>query len=427
MRQYVFIAFLLAVASQALAVPFNVTQAGVASNSQYSVTDLLQVPDRAYPGDQASIRFLLGTTVQAGIPDAQLSVLLPFATDNDKYSLGNIAYGAKVPVAIDFIIPNNTNPGSYYIYVYGASGDGGQVQVARIPFVINEPLLSNALIARIGNAGGVYAGGSAEVPIEIENVGSRPADDVVVEMHFGSDSALTPIAADRVFIPSISPNSTSNAVFQIGASPLANPGFYPINVIVSYKVDKVLQPEVNQTFGLKVVSKTGLLVTEDHSSAGGANASSITITVANSGDTTIRSVYVSASSNDYDFSGPRDKFIGTLNLDDSATMSISATPKQGRTGNKITVTTSYKDYLNEEHVQSQDFAINGFQNNAAFGNAAGGQGLAGQRFGRRPQDFTIFGFTPYQIGGAIAAIVAAFFAYGWYARRKNKAAGGPKA
>ncbi len=428
---------MLALMASPFAASYNVTRSGAFFDSGFTLNGLLQTPDRVYPGDEVQLRFNVVNTQSSAVPGVILDVLTPFLTEQTQMNLGDLTPQVPKEVVLNFVVPNDTKPGSYYLFLYATSKLASQAQIAQIPIVINEPLLSNALMANLDSLSAVYTGTDIDLPVEIRNVGVRDVTDVTVQMVFSSSNAITPIGSDRVYIPAIAFNGSQTAHFKVGINPSAVAGFYPVTLLMSYKVDKALQPTMNQTFGVKVVSKTALLVTSDTSAsatststaASGAISPTVVITVANVGDTTLRGVYVSASSSDYAFTGTSDKFIGTLNLDDSASLSLSVVPKivagaspqpgamAAPSSGTIDVRVSYKDDLNVEHVQTQSVPVR--RSAAATGVGSFANGNGNQRFGQRSQGFTIFGIQPLYLGLLLVAAVAAFFGYKWYKRRKK--------
>ncbi len=436
------LAFSLSFAPSAQAVTFNVTHPGVFTSAGFTVTDLLQTPDRIYPGDEMQLRFFVKSTNPGVANNVDVIALSPLTSEKD-YALGDMAQGESQAVTVDFTIPNSTKPGQYYVFLYVTTQAGNEKsQIGEVPITINEPVSSNALLASVSSGVNAYAGESVTVPVEIRNVGSLPAEDVIVQMQFSSSNAIIPVGADRIFLSSIDASSSATANFTIGVNAGADPGYYPITLLISYKVDKVLQPTINQTIGLKTLAKTGLLVTADTVSGGTTTQPYLSITVANVGDTAVRGVTVSVSSDDFTFSGGSEKFIGTLNLDDSATASVTLTAKTGgnagirgnATGGaaasagsfangsagQVTVKVTYKDSLNVEH--SQEKTVDARQ---AFAAAAASGQTTTQSNGfssRRSQTFNILGLEPLQWVIVILALILAFFGYKWYKKRKVKSA-----
>lgn len=228
----------------------------------------------------------------------------------------------------------------------------------------------------------------------------------------------------------IKAGETAQVPFLVGVAADATPGFYPLALVVDYSVDNAIQPEIQQNLGLKVEANPQLLITSDFGAASTTSSSStggslLTMTVANVGDTAVRGVYMKASSSYFRIIGASDKFIGTLNLDDSSTMSLTLVP-QARVGNAtsqgepaVTVFVSYKDPLNQEHIVEQSIPVQLDAASALQGQASSN---GSQRFLRQQQDQGFLGVSWMMWGGAVAVLALAA-GYWWFRMRKKPGEG----
>lgn len=177
------------------------------------------------------------------------------------------------------------------------------------------------------------------------------------------------------------------------------------------------QPAISQSLGVKVDANTALLVTSDQQTNSDGTIT-VSLNIANVGDTAVRSVYAKASSRNARFVGANDKFVGTLNLDDSTTLALTvAAPRQNATQAPpvINVAVSYKDPINQEHVVNQEISLGGSNGGSNGFPASAAQNT---RFGRGQQGL-YFGFSLIQWGAAALCLVVAFFGYRWYNKRKK--------
>jgi hypothetical protein len=428
MKRVLLAVFVLAFVSQAFAA-FNLTSNVISTSSDFSISGLQQTPDRVYPGDEVRLRFYF-QNVQRDSANVVLNVLSPFPPQTHAYVIGILARGEQKEVVFDFEVPATAQPGNYLVFVYAIDYGGGQAEVARIPLVVNEASLSNGLIASISSLAEVHVGDSVEIPVLIRDVGS-PAEDVIVQM-LNSSSVLMPIGSDRFYIPSINANGTTEVRFRVGVSASATPGFYPLPLRITYKVDKVVQPSISQSLGLKVDAESDLLITSETAQpyAVANSQTALSISIVNVGDTPVRGVYAVASSEDFRFGSASDKFVGTLNLDDSATMDLTISPARQLSAGEypVTIKVSYKDALNTLHVQTQ--AVNVRVLSGGTGAQAGGlqaqaAGISGtQRFGRSSQELSVFGIPVLYIIVAVVIAGAAYGVYRWRKRRRKKIIGG---
>jgi hypothetical protein len=398
---------------------YNVTNANAYTSTDFGIKNFIQTPDRVYAGDEVRLRFDMNN---GGVEDAknvQVTSLVPFLTEKQTFFLGSLLKGQSEQVVVDFQVPAGTKPGNYNVFVYVIDELGKQAQVGEIPIVVNDPQSSNAIIASLDSSNEIIAGGITEPKFIILNIGNQEAQDIIIQIQYSASSAFTPIGSDRVYIKSIKPGENTKIDFQMGINPAANPGYYPLTILINYKIDMVTQTTITQIAGMKVVAKTNLLMTYEQSTST-STSPSITVTVANTGDTAVRGVYLSATSKDVRFTGASDRFIGTLNLDDTASMTLTPASQLGRNGSRnIQIKVTYKDALNIEHTQTKDIELGGALGDGSALNSINGQGSANQRFGRQQQNSSTFGIDPLTIGIIIVLLLAAFFGYKWVKRREK--------
>jgi hypothetical protein len=405
--------------SLANAATFNVTNANAYTSTDFGIKNFIQTPDRIYAGDEVRLRFDMNNGGLEDAKNVQVTSLVPFLTEKQTFFLGSLQKGQSEQVVVDFQVPAGTKPGNYNVYVYVIDELGMQAQVGEIPITVNDPQSSNAIIASLDSTNEIISGGIANSKFTILNIGNQEAQDIIVQVQYSTSGAFTPIGSDRVYIKSLKPGENTKIDFQMGVSPAANPGYYPLTILMNYKIDMVTQTAITQITGMKVVAKTNLLMTYEQGTST-STTPSITITVANTGDTPVRGVYLSAQSKDVRFTGASDRFIGTLNLDDTASMTLTPAMQIGRNGSRsIQIIVTYKDALNIEHTQTKDIELGGTFDGTTFANSANGAAGTNQRFGRQQQNSATFGLDPLMIGIAIVLLLAAFFGYKWVKRREK--------
>jgi len=415
MRNVFSVVLLVALFAVTVSAAYTPPLPGSFPDSGFSITQLTQQPDRIYPGDHVQLKFSIKNTASAAT-NVRALVLVPFLSEQQSYVLGDMAVGQESSVLAGFEVPNTTKAGDYTIFVYVIDQRGNRNQVGEMTLIVNEPSLANALFATVTSTEDLYSGGTAEIDMVVKNIGVLPAEDVVAQVQFSSGSSIYALASDRVYVSEIAPGGNATVHFTIGASSSAVAGYYPLSIQLTYKVDKAEQPKVNQSVSLRVLSKASVLITSDRSTATSGASAGLLVTIANTGDTAIRSVYASAASKDFSFVGASDKFIGTLNLDDSATLSLNLIPLNGANGERtVQVSVTYKDPLNIERTQVETITVDGTgaSLNGTFGTSAS------QRFGRTSQQFTILGLDPWLLAGIIIVAIGAFFGYKWVKRREK--------
>ena len=402
----------LLMGAAAVSAAFNVTQIQVVTKTGYGFSDVIQTPDRVFPGDEVSLRFSIFTTRNEGASNVVLTPNTPFLTSTTVFSLGTLAKDEAKNQLLSFTVPTGTKPGTYPIYFYGRDAATPEQLLAQYQITVNEPSVSNQLIAQADLPAPLQAGDSGTLNIAITNTAPLDAADVIVQISPDADKVFTPLTTDRKYVARIASGQTLAVPFEVGVSAGATPGYYQLPITIQYAVDQVIQPEIQQSLGIEVQAKPELLLTVDNAGAAGSNA--VTLTVANVGDTPVRGVYIKTSSRAFRIVGASDKFIGTLNLDDSTTMAINLQPRGG-SGNESTldVAITYKDPNNQEHVLRQSIPISA--NDLAAGNGA--NGAAGTRFRqgtRGPLGIDLIGWAVILVAVGVGGVLG----YRWYKKRK---------
>jgi hypothetical protein len=147
------------------------------------------------------------------------------------------------------------------------------------------------------------------------------------------------------------------------------------------------------------------------------------IQITNTGNTAVRSVYVTARSRGSS-SGATESFLGTLNVDDLETVDLSSA-----SGSAIEVQIKFRDSNNIQHTMTKDLSAGSNFNftGGVTGNQSRLNGSAGQ-FG--PRGGGIFGLNiqspdlgqiAITLGGLVLLIVGSWFAYKkFWKKRKEK-------
>jgi len=398
----------------------NLTSVTVFEDSPLGVTNFVQSPDKIYPGDNAKMQFT-ATNLDTSHNNVMLNVVVPFGTVRGAYSLGTMNVGATKEVTVNFDVPSATKAGTYDIYLY-ATIDGANYQVGSIPLLINSPDQSNAIISSVTTDDMVVAGAETEMTVTLRNVADFDAENVLIQIGGSINSSdetsdyLLPLSSDRVYVKSIKAGQEAKVYFSLAVSASAGPGYYPITLTTTYSVDKAAQAKITQTFALTVNAPASLLVTAPDASVTANSSTDIDFTIANAGGVAVRAVYAKVFADNFTFDTDSE-YIGTLNLDDTATFTTTITPSgQLAAGTyPVTLNVSYKDAANVERYQLKtvNVAVSG-RSSSAFGVSS---------MPTRTKSNTIFGFDYLTIGVALVVLAAGlFFGYRHYKGRKEAAA-----
>jgi len=398
----------------------NLTSVTVFDDSPLGVTNFLQSPDKIYPGDNAKMQFTV-TNLDTSHNNVMLNVVVPFGAVRGAYTLGTMNVGSTKEVAVNFDVPSATKAGTYDIYIY-ATIDGANYQVGSIPLVINSPDLSNAIIASVTTDDVVVAGADTEMTVTLRNVADFDAENVLIQIGGSINSSdetsdyLLPLSSDRVYVKSLKAGQEAKVYFSLAVSASAGPGYYPITLTTTYSVDKAVQAKITQTFALTVSAPASLLVTASDTSVTANSSTDIDFTIANAGGVAVRAVYARALGNNFAFDTDSE-YIGTLNLDDTATFTTTITPSGQLTAGTypVTLNVSYKDAANIERYQLKTVNV------VVSGRSLSAFGASGMP--TRIKSNTILGFDYLTIGVALVVLAAGlFFGYRYYKGKKDAAA-----
>ncbi len=398
---------------------YNATQVLLNTDTGFTINNFIQTPDRIYPGDQVRLGMSFHTT-KLSATDVSAMASTPFLATSSEYSFGAMQKDAAKPLTISFTVPTTTKPGTYPVYLYAGDANTPQKQVAIIQTVVNAQVSQGVLMAEVRPREAVQTGKTAVVNIEVTNTGNIDARDVIIELT-NKSAVFTAIESNRKYVPIVAHGKTETIPFTIGVAASASPGYYPLTVGMQYAVDNVAQPAIQQDLGVRVDANPSLLITTDQQYNSDGTVA-LSLNIANVGDTAVRGVYVKATSPNARIIGANDKFIGTLNLDDSSTIALTLSPRPNNTPDNPTsvdVMVSFKDPVNVEHTINETLALDPTNVLAGAGSAARGA-PASQRFNMHGGNRGFLGLDLFQWGGMITVLAAAgFFGYRWYKRRKK--------
>lgn len=165
---------------------------------------------------------------------------------------GTIPEGSAGPYRFDLEIGDSIDPGTYripvevtYDYTFGVEFSGESPQFVdssrrRVEYVevVIEEEADFDIVSESSER--VVAGDTGRLSFTIKNSGSQIASDAVVRLTSQSPSVFfgdmrTPQRSKGVFVSRLAPGETYPVTVQVGATPEATPGSYPITAIVEYE------------------------------------------------------------------------------------------------------------------------------------------------------------------------------------------------
>jgi hypothetical protein len=341
---------------------------------------------------------------------------------SSQQTIGNIPLNSSINATINLTSSSTTTVGQYTIpleFEYNNALGATVIDTLNIgPVTISGP--SSNFILTMNPISPTEVGSEAVFQLTIQNIESNVESYTV---NLNSTSAFTPLNQTTIYIGPINPGQSASQKIIIGISNSISAGYYTLPLQITLASGQA----VNQTIGIPVTATPGFTVTTTNSGAG-----TITLEIANTGNTAVRSVYLSASSNSLSITGTSDEFVGTLNIDDIATLPLTIsipqnlTPNgnysqrsgfQNMTSNKpsIQLAISFKDVNNIPYTIEKNVSITSSELTSGGATASGTTG-----FNRTRQTGLVFlGIGLIQWIEIIIAIVIAYLIYRYFFKKKD--------
>ncbi len=331
--------------------------------------------------------------------------------------VGAIDPNASKSIDVTLLSSSSTSIGTYSVPLaftyYDRLNRPNEVNISVGPLSVVDASSQYRLTLTPG--GSVYAGSTVLMHLSLSNTADRTISAVVDLSTVSSNSSVfTPIGSQQVYFDSIAPNSTASADVSIGVSSTAAPGYYNLPL----KLTPSVGASALYYSGVSVEDQSSLEISMDQSGASGD------ILIANTGNSPIRSVYVTVTSRNNQ-TAPVESFIGTLNVDDYSSVAWDTSYGAAH------VVVNFKDSRNTLHTITKDVTANG---GSVAGTGAGRSsnfngtprqpgllGALGVRGGAAGGSASSAGGLPLvPIGIGIVVVVVVFFAWRHFKGKKKK-------
>jgi hypothetical protein len=246
-------------------------------------------------------------------------------------NLGNVPPNTTIKVPLVLISSSDAKIGTYgipVVFSYQDASNQPTEQTLRVgPISVLDS--SNEYGLTLVPMEPVEIGSNVAFNLSLHNSGSSPISGIV---DMNSTSVFTPIGMQQVHFDSVPAGATASKTVWLGVSSSAGSGFYSLPL-------KLTSANGNSALfnaGIQVSATPEITVTLD--SASGTPE----VQVANTGNSQIRSVYVSVKPEGAQ--SATESFIGTLNVDDFASVALGTT----YTGRNVEVKIRFRDSDNQE-------------------------------------------------------------------------------
>ena len=332
--------------------------------------------------------------------------------------VGDIPSDSGINVTLSLISSSTANTGKNTIPLEVTYHDSLQNEVTETVYVGPVNIVESSTQYRIFfiPLSKTEVGAQSQYKLGIENTGTETQ---TVTVTIEENSVFTPIGSAEIYFDDILLGENRTQIITLGIDSSASSGYYtlPISIDSNGEVStREIGVVVEATPDITLTSETTSGSVNEETGETNGNMQ-ITIRIANSGNTPIRSVYIVAESTDeVRVVGTPDKFIGTLNVDDFGTFSTSIMiTGTCENGCELPVKITFKDENNIEHVFNGEVKVKSSGGMAAMGSISP-EGMRGQRPGMFP---SVFGINILYIVGIILLGVFGYFGYKkWKGRKK---------
>jgi hypothetical protein len=311
------------------------------------------------------------------------------AADGSQFSLdgttqqrvGDIPANSSEDVMVSLVSSSSAEGGKYSIPLKITFNDALQNEISQTvnigPVMVTDSSSSFRITCEPVSDSEI--GSRLSYNITLENPGSTPQSAVLV---IEKNDVFTPVGQNTLYFDDIQPGEKRSEIVYLGIDSSSSSGYYPLPMTLKTNDD-----EMGYSAGIYVQATPALTLTSETESSG--TGTDVTMKIANSGNTAIRSMYVSAGSTDsFEIVGSNEKFIGTLSVDDYASFQITVNQvKRGVDGDaaSIPVTIVFKDNDNMEHTIEKKVSVKLASGDAAVAPTAGGSpSFSSNRTARSP-------------------------------------------
>ena len=259
-------------------------------------------------------------------------------------------------------------------------------------------------------------GSTLRLNVTLSNNGYEDQSDVSVEPLSSSD--IIPIGSTSVAFDTIPAKGQISRTVLFGIDPLASSGYYSIPM----KIRLGTGQSFNTSVGILVQAASKLSVTSETNpiTMSPGSTADLTVKLSNIGDSAIRSVIVTLSSDKVTIISGEENFLATLNVDDtsSAVAKVRASSSVKPEDNALTATITFKDSNNQEHNVEKTIYLSTSTAGSVSQSSTGTTTSNGTYQSRNSSQQGLMGLLPYAIGAVVIAVVG-FFGYRWWKGKKG--------
>ncbi len=264
---------------------------------------------------QVNLRSLGAVVNNIGITATSQNPTIVIPQGDWEVEVGSLDSGESYTIPFEYKITSAASPGLYQV-IFDVTGGNEVRQTAMI-----QVQDANVLDLTSMNPTEISIGQATTVHFNITNNAGESMQNVLFTWT-DSNNLILPVGSDnRITIPLIEADNSTDVPVVMMASSGISPGVYPLNIVIQYYDEAGARQLVNSTVGLQISGKTTFDIVLQTSSG-----TSTTFAVVNTGANTASSVVVSIPRQvSYTTMGTTSTSVGNLDAGDYTLASFSLT------------------------------------------------------------------------------------------------------
>lgn len=314
-------------------------------------------PTTIEPGTQGTVLLTITNTGNdfAGSPQLMVQSSAYVSSSTSVFNLPSINSGGSTTVTIPIKISPSAPEGTITLpftisYTVGNAVGSITSNNAATIIVTKRTLIQVTDVSYSEST--IQPGDSFTMTMTLQNVGSAQIKDLDVSLRNFS-GVVAPASTDtEKIITALSPGDSTTISFGLIALPSSSTGAYSIPVSLNYYDDQGNLHTDTKYAGLKVSGVPDFVVSLENANifAGQANALSVDIANVGTGSAKFVTVYTDSAQD----VTPQISYIGTLDPDDSSTISLNLNLQGRAAGHQsLNITIQYKDTYNQQYQETK--------------------------------------------------------------------------
>lgn len=315
------------------------------------------IPTTISPGTKANLLLTIINTGTDFAASPQLTVKSsPYVTaDIPVFNLPTLNVGGSTQITIPITVAPNAPEGTVALPFTIAYTVGNNVGTVSADNSASITITKRTLlqITNVSYSNIVQRGNTFTMTITLQNVGSGQVKDLVVSLRNFS-LPIVPASTDtEKFVGTLNSGQTTAVSFDLTANNNADTVTYSVPVSLSYYDDQGNIHTDTKFVGLRITGIPEFVVALDSTDnifAGQINKMSVTISNVGTGSAEFLTVDIDSGQD----VSPQTSYLGTLNPDDSSTISMNVNLAGKSADMKfLNITLTYKDTYNQEYVENK--------------------------------------------------------------------------